>query len=248
MPTTVENFENSFGSRFFRRPNGMVHEDSDDDSAIHEKSPLRPTGTFERIKIEFRSGEVPVPDQKSTNGVASRGGNHVPYASRADRRSLLLIWVTIFTLVLMVGFMKFGPGSKYSITRALNQMPTQADATVDEGVVKTQSPAMKMKDVQNAQDQPSDEGETSDGDNQELQISTKDQQSSMDEKLVQARASKQQKPVKQPDQKGLSLPGDSPSWREPAKFGAASLPSRIYDNMGYPEASVSAKQDSASGK
>jgi hypothetical protein len=247
MPTTVENFENSFGNRLFRRPNGTVHEDSDDDSAIHEKSPLRPTGTFERIKIEFRSGEVPVPDQKSTNGVASRGGYHVPYASRADRRSLMLIWVTIFSLVLMVGFIKFGPGSKYSLRRALNQMPTQPDATAD-GVVKTQSPAMKMKDVQNAQDQQSDNEETSEGDNQELQVSTKDQQSSMDEKFAQMRALKQQKPVKQPDEKGLSLPGDSPSWREPAKFGAAGLPSRIYDNMGYPEAAVSAKQDSASGK
>ncbi len=246
MPTTVENFENSFGNRFFRRPKAMVRQESDDDSALHEKSPLRPTGTFERIKIEFRSGEVPVPDQKSTNGVASRGGNHVPYASRADRRSLLLIWVTIFTLVLMVGFIKFGPGSKYSLRRALNQMPIPPDVTVDDGVVKTQSPEMK-KQVGTVQKQQSDEEETSENENQELQISTKDQQSSMDEKLAQAKASKQQKPVKQPDQKVLSLPGDSPSWREPAKFGAASLPSRIYDNMGYPEASVSAKQDSASG-
>ena len=242
MPTTVENFENSFGNRLFRRPNGTVHEDSDDDSAIHEKSPLRPTGTFERLKIEFRSEEGPVLYKKNSKGAANRSGNPVSYASRADRRSLMLTGVAIISLVLVAGFMQFGPGSKYYIRQALNQMPIQSEAVADDGVVNTESLDMKMKEVRKAQVQQSAVDGTSEGDTQELQISTKDQQASMDEKLNQAESQKQQ------DQEDSSSDTDSPSWREPAKFSAVGLPTRIYDTMAHAEAGVNPSQDPISVK
>jgi hypothetical protein len=191
MPTTVENFETSFGAPILRRPEGKLRNETADDSAILEKSPLRPAGTFERLKIEFRSEEVITPSKKNTKEAATRGGNPVSYASRADRRSLILTGVAILTLVLMAGFLKFGPGSKYSMRHALNHMPIQSEAVADDDVVKTESLEMKMKEVRNAQVQQSAVDGTSEGDTQELQISTKDQQASMDEKLNQAQTQKQ---------------------------------------------------------
>jgi len=238
MPTTVENFETSFGTPIFRRPDDTVR----NDPAIQEKSPLRPNGTFERLKIEFSSEEGPVLYKKNSKGAANRSGNPVSYASRADRRSLMLTGVAIISLVLVAGFMQFGPGSKYSIRQALNQMPIQSEAVADDGVVNTESLDMKMKEVRKAQVQQSAVDGTSEGDTQELQISTKDQQASMDEKLNQAESQKQQ------DQEDSSSDTDSPSWREPAKFSAVGLPTRIYDTMAHAEAGVNPSQDPISVK
>lgn len=209
-----------------------------------QKMPLRPEGTFARLKIEYHSSKT------SAGKMEVRESQSICYANRADRKSLRLLGIAVMTMLLLIAVILFGPGGKYSRSRMagleISRVQPPTKGVLDYDPIQSQDLERKMHEERvakaRAASQPASE-ETSAG---ELEISSRDQQALMNEEMAKARFSRGESEETSSAETTETAPSAAPSaWEEPAKIGNGSLPARVYDNLAYPQVAIAQKEDAS---
>jgi hypothetical protein len=133
------------------------------DSAPVKKVGLRPQETFSRSVITFRSDRGGTKDRGPIGGGPIKGTYSSSFAKRADRRSLRLLGFAVVIMLVLIATFMVRSHMRNHVSRILANNTTDVTAPV----------AISNLDVD------------------QMEISTKDQNSSMNEKIGKARASKE---------------------------------------------------------